>query len=107
MSTGLLVVRATVRADREAEFVEWYAKEHLPYAIQNIPGVIAGRRYELVGSQPSGVEDHEYMIVYDFETADLAQKALASNAVQRGIAEYDRRFGEVSTRTRSVYRLLP
>lgn len=107
MSKGLLVVRATVNADREAEFVEWYAREHLPYAIRSIPGVVAGRRYELVAFQPENAQDHKYMIEYDFENESLAREALASGAVRQGIAEYDRRFGDVSARTRAVYRLLP
>lgn len=56
--TGLLVVWTDVAPEAEAEFNEWYNKEHVPQIV-GIPGVLSGRRYQATEGKP------KYIAIYE------------------------------------------
>jgi antibiotic biosynthesis monooxygenase (ABM) superfamily enzyme len=56
--TGLLVVWTDVAPEAEAEFNEWYNKEHV-LQIVGIPGVLSGRRFEAAEGKP------KYIAIYE------------------------------------------
>jgi len=56
--TGLLVVWTDVTSESEAEFNEWYDKEHVPQLL-TIPGILTGRRYQAVEGKP------KYIAIYE------------------------------------------
>jgi hypothetical protein len=56
--TGLLVVWTDIAPEAEAEFNEWYNKEHVPQIV-GIPGVLSGRRYQATEGEP------KYMAIYE------------------------------------------
>lgn len=68
MAKGLMLVQS-VPSDpaREDEYNDWYAGKHVPEVLE-IPGVVSGRRYKLVGrpgTPPS------YLAVYELEADDV------------------------------------
>jgi hypothetical protein len=54
---------------REDEFNRWYDETHLPEVLQ-VPGLVAGRRYALIG--PGAVDRPRFLAIYEIETEDLA-----------------------------------
>lgn len=56
--TGLLVVWTDVAPEYEAEFNEWYDKEHIPQLL-GVQGFLTGRRYQAVDGKP------KYVALYD------------------------------------------
>jgi hypothetical protein len=56
--TGLLAVWTDVAPEAEADFNEWYDKEHVP-EIVSIPGVLSGRRYQTLEGGP------KYLALYE------------------------------------------
>jgi hypothetical protein len=48
---GLLLNAMNIAPEREAEFNEWYDKEHIP-ALRAVPGVLAARRFRGSGTRP-------------------------------------------------------
>jgi hypothetical protein len=56
--TGLLVVWTDVAPEYEAEFNEWYDKEHIPQLL-GVPGFLSGTRYQAVDGKP------KYAAIYD------------------------------------------
>ena len=67
---------------REAEYNQWYDKQHLPDLLK-IPGVIAARRYRIAKDQRGGPATNlsRYMAVYELDTDDL--KGLFAEVVAR------------------------
>ena len=93
MAIGLFVVRATIPADREAEFNQWYNEEHVPQVLR-YNGAVSGRRYrKLVGE-----DKYDYMAVYEFASEEVLREFLRSQALKDLRAEYDKHFGAVSER---------
>ena len=93
MAIGLFVVRATIAADREAQFNHWYDTEHLPQVLR-YNGAVSGRRYRKL----SGDDKYDYMAVYEFASEAVLQQFLRSDALKELRAEYDKHFGSVSER---------
>ena len=56
--SGLLVVWTDVAPEAEAEFNEWYNKEHVPQIV-GIAGVLSGRRYQATEGKP------KYIAIYE------------------------------------------
>lgn len=50
-ASGLLVVWTDIAAEHEADFNEWYDKEHIPQLL-GVPGFLTGRRYQAVEGTP-------------------------------------------------------
>ncbi|HEX4211115.1 MAG TPA: DUF4286 family protein, partial [Candidatus Binataceae bacterium] len=67
--TGLLVVWTDIAPEYEAEFNDWYDKEHIPQLL-NVAGFQTARRYQTIEGKP------KYLAVY--QLAD--ENALKSDA---------------------------
>lgn len=61
---GVLGVWTDARPDREADFNEWYNREHMNERC-GVPGFINGRRYRAISGTP------RYMALYDLRDADV------------------------------------
>ena len=64
---GLLVNAMNIAPDFEAEFNEWYDKEHIP-ALAAVPGVLAARRFR-------GTGNRKYVALYHLATPDVQESA--------------------------------
>ena len=61
---GLLVNAMNVAPDHDAEFNEWYDREHIP-ALAAVPGVLSARRFkDLAGT-------HRYLALYHLKTPEV------------------------------------
>ena len=66
MSTHCLIIYTSPVADREAEYNEWYTKQHIPDVLR-VPGFVAAQRFKLpdeAGKPP------RYVALYEMETDD-------------------------------------
>ena len=70
---GLLVNAMNIAPEFEAEFNEWYDKEHIP-ALSAVPGVLCARRFR----GTSG--NRKYVALYHLATPDVQESA----GVERG-----------------------
>ena len=62
---GLLLNAMNIAPEHEAEFNEWYDKEHIP-ALAAVPGVLCARRFR-------GTGNRKYVALYHLETADVVE----------------------------------
>jgi antibiotic biosynthesis monooxygenase (ABM) superfamily enzyme len=100
MTTPVLyMVRASITADREREWNEWYDTIHLP-AMRKFPGVLSARRYRAI----MGEDTRQYVTCVEFESEAAFRAYMASDYLQDLIRDYDARYGDASPRTRSAYR---
>lgn len=97
----LYIVKATITLDREEEFNDWYNKVHIPDVLK-FPGILSARRYKAI----MGEDRWQYLACYEFESEDALQAYLASDLLKALIRDYDERYGGVSERSRSAYRLV-
>lgn len=86
---GLFIVMAKVTPGEEDAFNQWYNEEHLPKALERLPGVLSGRRYEIV----EGEDAYRFMTMYEFESEEAMHAAVHSEAIQGLIREFDDAFG--------------
>jgi antibiotic biosynthesis monooxygenase (ABM) superfamily enzyme len=98
MAIVLLTVSATIAPEKEAEYNRWYHSEHCPQLLR-FPGAVSARRYRKI----LGDDKWQYMAVYEFESEATFARFQQSQAFKELIAEYDRKFGEVSVRQRDAY----
>jgi hypothetical protein len=73
-ANGLLVATMNVDPAAEAEFNEWYNKEHLPQ-LAAVPGVLAARRFQAA----PGV-DKKYLALYHLTSTDVSRSEAWSKA---------------------------
>ena len=98
MPTALFTVKATIAADREAAFNEWYNHEHIPDVFK-FKGVVSARRYKAIVPE----DRFQYIAVYEFESEDTLRKFLESDHFASLRKEFDSHFGGVSERQRAAY----
>jgi antibiotic biosynthesis monooxygenase (ABM) superfamily enzyme len=98
MAAVLLTVRATITADAEEAFNRWYEDEHCPQLLR-YKGAVSARRYRKI----LGDDKYQYMAMYEFESEATFEAFQKSEHFAELIAEYDRSFGDVSTRERAAY----
>jgi hypothetical protein len=60
---GILIVWTDIPVEIEADFNEWYNREHLPDRIGRMPGFLRGRRYVTPAGAP------RYLAYYDLQSA--------------------------------------
>lgn len=95
---GFLMVRTRLSdaADRDA-FERWYAHDHAPLAARRL-GATAGRRFWSV------TDPQVHCALYEFPSLAKLEAAMASQATQWLIAEYDRNWPEPRvTRSREIW----
>lgn len=66
LGNGILIVWTDIPPQIEADFNDWYNREHLPGRIGRMPGFLRGRRY-VAESAPAGVP--KYLTYYDLQNA--------------------------------------
>src|SRR5258708_30224510 len=73
MAKYTFVVMTNPTAGKEAEFNEWYNKQHIPDVL-NVPGFVSGQRFRTADSQMSreAGKGYKYLAIYEIETDDLA-----------------------------------
>ena len=98
MATVLFVVKATIRQDQEEAFNRWYNQEHVPQFLR-WKGAVSARRYRAL----MGEDTYQYMAVYELESEANLVALMESPHMKELRAEYDARFGDVSTRARFAY----
>ncbi len=98
MSTVLFVVKATITADREDAFNQWYNTEHCPQLLR-YRGAVSARRYKTI----LGDDKYQYMTLYEFESEATFEEFQRSDQLAELISEYNRNFGEASERVRSAF----
>jgi hypothetical protein len=64
---GLLLNAMNIAPELEAEFNEWYDKEHIP-ALAAVPGVLCARRFR-------GTGNRKYVALYHLETPEVVESA--------------------------------
>jgi hypothetical protein len=64
---GLLLNAMNIAPELEAEFNEWYDKEHIP-ALAAVPGVLAARRFR-------GTGNRKYVALYHLATPEVVESA--------------------------------
>jgi hypothetical protein len=64
---GLLLNAMNIAPEFEAEFNEWYDKEHIP-ALGAVPGVLCARRFK-------GTGNRKYVALYHLATPEVQQSA--------------------------------
>ena len=64
---GLLLNAMNIAPEHEAEFNEWYDKEHIP-ALAAVPGVLCARRFR-------GTGNRKYVALYHLETPGVVESA--------------------------------
>ena len=88
MAAGVLIVWTDVPADIEADFNDWYNREHLPDRVLRMPGFLRGRRY-VASNSIAGAP--KYLTFYDLQsTAVMMSEAHTTLRQQR--PERDRLF---------------
>jgi hypothetical protein len=99
MAKGYLVVRAEVpdAADR-ARFDDWYATDHLPWAIR-VFGAQRGWRCW------SRSEPAIHYAFYEFADVEEAQALTGSDRIKPLVADFDRVWGDRVARRREVLEL--
>ena len=65
---GLLLNAMNIAPEREAEFNEWYDKEHIP-ALAAVPGVLCARRFR------SRAGTRKYVALYHLASPDVVESA--------------------------------
>lgn len=90
-----LIVRAVVPEAEHKAFDSWYAKEHLPEALEAFKAQRAWRGW-------GTVEPRLHYAFYEFPTLAAAQAVTSSDAIKGLIAEFDRVWGSRVVRTREV-----
>jgi hypothetical protein len=73
MARYTFVVMTNPTAGKEAEFNEWYNKQHIPDVL-NVPGFVSGQRFRIADAQTSreAGKGYKYLAIYEIETDDLA-----------------------------------
>jgi hypothetical protein len=71
---GLLLNAMNIAPELEAEFNEWYDREHIP-ALRAVPGVLCARRFR-------GSGNRKYVALYHLATPDVQESAAWKGARQ-------------------------
>lgn len=87
---GLFIVMAKVKPEDEEAFNRWYNEDHLPKALERFPGVLSGRRYQIL----EGEDEYRFLALYEFESYEVMQVAVNSDVINQLIREYNEAFGE-------------
>lgn len=70
MARHLLIAFSNATPGQEAEYNEWYAKRHIPDAL-NIIGFVSAQRFKISDAQLPGTNfDRKYLVIYEIEADD-------------------------------------
>ena len=96
MAKGYLVVRAEVldAADRQ-KFDQWYATDHLPWAIKAFAALRGWRSW-------SRTEPAVHYAFYEFADIAEAEALIGSDKIKPLVADFDRVWGDRVSRRREI-----
>lgn len=87
---GLLIVMARVKPEDEGAFNQWYNEDHLPQAIERLPGVLSGRQYKIRDRE----DEYQYLAMDGFESC-MGMHATAGSVIMKEVErEFDAAFGK-------------
>ena len=87
---GLLIVMASIAAEKEEAFNRWYNEDHLPKVLERMPGILSGRRYKII----EGEKELRFMALYEFESYEALEAATRTEQAKQLTREYDEAFGK-------------
>jgi len=87
---GLMIIMASIAAEKEEAFNRWYNEDHLPKVLERMPGVLSGRRYKIM----DGEEQYQFMAMYEFESYEALEAATKTEQGKQLVREYDEAFGK-------------
>lgn len=93
MAVTIFTVRATIDAEKEDAFNDWYNNKHVPEVLQ-FNGAISARRYKRI----MGDEKYQYVAVYEFASQEVFEKFMASDNLKALKADYNAHWDDVSER---------
>ncbi len=93
MAIAVFVVKATIEADQEEAFNDWYNNEHAAQLLQ-YNGAVSARRYKRI----MGDEKWQYVAVYEFASQEIFEAFMDSDHLKTLRGEYDAHFGTTSAR---------
>jgi hypothetical protein len=100
MAKGCFVVRAEVPdEDDRKRFDDWYATDHLPWAIK----VFGAQRGWRCWSRSDPAVHYAF---YEFADVEQAQALIGSQKVKPLVADFDRVWGDRVKRTREVLEIV-
>jgi hypothetical protein len=100
MAKGCFVVRAEVPdEDDRKRFDDWYATDHLPWAIK----VFGAQRGWRCWSRSDPAVHYAF---YEFADVEQAQALIGSKKVKPLVADFDRVWGDRVKRTREVLEIV-
>ena len=99
MPKALLAVRAEVPEADRARFEEWYATDHLPWAMRVFEARRAWRCWSC--SDPA-----VHVAFYEFDSVEAAQATQSAEATKALVADFDRVWQGRVTRRRAVLELV-
>jgi len=98
MTAAIFTVRATISAEKEAAFNEWYNTDHAPQ-FTAASGATSARRFRKF----LGDDQYDYMVVYEYDNRETLESFLASDQLAYFLEDYNRNFGAASVRVRNAY----
>jgi hypothetical protein len=100
MAKGYLVVRAEVPAEADrAKFDDWYASDHLPWAMR-VFGAQRGWRCW------SRTDPAVHCAFYEFLDVETARALIGSEQIKPLVADFDRLWGDRTTRQREILEIV-
>ena len=90
-----LVVKSLVPSHLKKDFDDWYENEHLSQAKQSCSSISASRGWEIENEDIH----HAY---YEFDNLKKANELLKSEALEKMISIYDKKWSNQIDRTRKI-----
>ena len=99
MAKAYLAVRAEVPEDERARFEEWYATEHLPWAMRVFEARRAWRCW-------SRTDPALHVAFYEFDSVEAAAATQTAEATKALVADFDRVWGGRVPRRREILEMM-
>lgn len=99
MPKAYLAVRAEVPEAERARFEEWYASDHLPWAMRVFEARRAWRCWS--HSNPA-----LHIAFYEFDSVEAAEATQTAEATKALVADFDRVWGERVPRRREILEMM-
>ena len=99
MPKAYLAVRAEVPEADRARFDQWYATDHLPWALRSFGARRAWRYWSR--SDPA-----LHIALYEFDSVEEAQATQTAEGTKALVADFDRVWGGRVTRRREVLEMV-
>src|SRR4029077_4297786 len=99
MPKALLAVRAEAPEGDRARFEEWYATDHLPWAMRVFEAKRAWRCW-------SKTDPSLHIAFYEFDSVEAAESTQSAEATKALVADFDRVWGGRVPRRREILEMM-